>query len=56
MEAFAYARAAELTAARYHLILEDLDYWKKAAAQHLTEEQLSLAENTALELQSRNHD
>ena len=56
MEAFAYARAAELTAARYHRILEDLEYWKKAAAQHLTAEQLALAENTALELQSRNHD
>ena len=55
-EAFAYARVAELTAARNHLILEDLEYWKKAAAQHLTEEQLRLAENKALELQSRNQD
>ena len=56
MEAFAYARAAELTAARYHLILQDLDYRKKVVAQHLTEEQLAEAENMALELQSRNHD
>jgi hypothetical protein len=56
LEAFVYARAAELTAARYHLILQDLDYWKKAAAQHLTEEQLKEAENMALDLQSLNHD
>ncbi len=56
MEAFAYARAAELTAARYQLILEDLDYWKTVAAQHLTDEQLAEAEHMALELQSRNHD
>lgn len=54
MDAFAHARAAELVAARYHLILEDLDYWKKSAAQHLTPAELAEAEKMALELQSRN--
>jgi TPR repeat protein len=54
LEALAHARAAELVAARYQLILEDLDYWKKAAAQHLTPAQLAEAEKMALELQSRN--
>ena len=54
LEALAHARAAELVAARYQLILGDLDYWKKAAAQHLTPAQLAEAERMALELQSRN--
>jgi TPR repeat protein len=56
LEAYAHARAAELAAARVHLILEDLDYWKKSAAQHLTEAQLAEAESLALELQSLSSD
>jgi hypothetical protein len=55
-EAFAHARAAELIAARHHLILEDLDYWKMASAKLLTDEELAEAEKIALELQSASRD
>ena len=56
MEAYAYARAAELSAARTQLILEGLDYWKNAAARNLGDDQLAEAESLALDLQSLNQD
>lgn len=50
--AYAYARAAELEAARNHLILRDVARWKNEAARYLDQEQIAKAEQLALELRT----
>jgi hypothetical protein len=50
--AYAYARVAEHEAAKNHLILRDLDYWKQQAAAYLDQEQIAEAEQLALELKA----
>lgn len=51
--ALAYARKAELEAAKNHLILREVDRWKKEATRYLSLEQVAEAEQKALELESR---
>lgn len=48
--AYAYARAAELQAAKHLTVVYGIDNWKQAAAQYLDEEQVAEAERMALEL------
>jgi hypothetical protein len=50
--ALAYARKAELEAAKSHLILREVDHWKKEATRYLSQEQVAEAEQKALELKS----
>ena len=50
--AFAYARTAELEAAKNHMIVRDVGRWKQEAAQYLSQEQVAEAEQLALELKS----
>jgi len=48
--AYAYVRVAEQEAAKNHLILRDLDRWKQQVARYLDQQQISEAEQLALEL------
>jgi hypothetical protein len=48
--AYAYARAAEVEAARNHIILNNSSERKREAAQYLSQEQIREAEQLALEL------
>jgi hypothetical protein len=50
--AYAYARMAELEAAKNHLILSEADRWKQEAARYLSQEQIAEAGQQALELRS----
>ena len=50
--AFAYARAAELEAAKNHVILREVDRWKQEATKYLSQKQVAEAEQLALELKS----
>lgn len=50
--AYAYARAAELEAAKNQIILSELAEWKQQAASYLSQEQISEAEQLALELRT----
>lgn len=50
--AYAYARLAELEAAKNQMIVGDLDHWKQQAARYLSPEQREEAEQLALELKS----
>ena len=50
--AYAYARKAELEAAKNHMILSDVDRWKQEAAKYLSQEQVAEAEQLAHELNS----
>jgi hypothetical protein len=50
--ALAYARKAEIEAAKNHLILREIDRWKKEATKYLSQEQVAEAEQGALELES----
>jgi len=50
--AYAYARKAELEAAKNQIILSKLAEWKQQSASYLSQEQISEAEQLALELDS----
>jgi len=50
--AYAYARTAELEAAKNHMIVSDVGTWKQQAARYLSQEQVAEAEQLALELNS----
>ena len=49
---YAYARKAELEAAKNHMILSEVDRWKQEATKYLSQEQIAEAEQLALELKS----
>lgn len=50
--AYAYARVAELEAAKNHMLVRDLARWKQQAAKYLSQEQVAEAEQLALELKT----
>lgn len=50
--AFAYARKAELEAAKNHLIVKDIALWKEQAASYLSQEQIAEAGQLALEMKA----
>jgi hypothetical protein len=50
--AYAYARKAELEAAKHHMIVKDIALWKEQAAQYLSQEQVKEAGQMALELKA----
>ncbi len=50
--AYAYARKAELEAAKSQMILRELARWKQEATRYLSQEQVAEAEQLALELES----
>jgi TPR repeat protein len=50
--AYAYARKAELEAAKSQMIVKDIGIWKQEAARYLSREKIAEAEQLALEMKS----